>query len=215
MTRSRDLLRAGRTDEEPQVELTLEGSLRHLEAQIHFRYTQPDVGNSVRETEAIAELVGCGFTEENGKAVLRGEDAIMRFFSTGLPRLRQKWQVKEGERFRHVTRDFVRLEPQFAIRDQSDGWLDFHVHYTAGREAVFSSADVNRLLQTGRGHVRLKDGKMAVVDSELVSDLEEVLRDCDPAAGGRRARIPHLQREYLKASIASWKGREASNQALL
>ena len=199
-----------RIDEEPQVELTLEGSLRHLEAQIHFRYTQPDVGNSVRETEAIAELVGCGFTEENGKAVLRGEDAIMRFFSTGLPRLRQKWQVKEGERFRHVTRDFVRLEPQFAIRDQSDGWLDFHVHYTAGREAVFSSADVNRLLQTGRGHVRLKDGKMAVVDSALVSDLEEVLRDCDPRQEAGGYRIPHLQREYLKASIASWKGREAS-----
>ena len=199
-----------RTDEEPQVELTLEGSLRHLEAQIHFRYTQADVGNSVRETEAIAELVGCGFTEDNGKAVLRGEDAIMRFFSAGLPKLRQKWQVKEGERFRHVTRDFVRLEPQFAIRDQSDGWLDFHVHYTAGREAVFSSADVNRLLQTGRGHVRLKDGKMAVVDSALVSDLEEVLRDCDPRQEAGGYRIPHLQREYLEASIASWKGREAS-----
>ena len=133
----------------------------------------------------------------------------MRFFSTGLPRLRQKWQVKEGERFRHVTRDFVRLEPQFAIRDKSDGWLDFHVHYTAGREAVFSSADVNRLLQTGRGHVRLKDGKVAVVDSALASDLEEVLRDCDPRQEAGGYRIPHLQRGYLEASIASWKGSEA------
>jgi superfamily II DNA or RNA helicase len=198
------------TDEEPQVELTLEGSLRHLEAEIHFRYTQPDVANSARETAAIAELVRRGFTEQNGKAVLRGEDDIMRFFSAGLPRLRQKWQVKEGERFRHVTRDFVRLEPQFAIREQNDGWLDFHVHYTAGREAVFSSADVNRLLQTGRGHLRLKNGKIAVVDSELASDLEEVLRDCDPRQEAGGYHIPHLQRGYLEASIASWKGGEAS-----
>jgi superfamily II DNA or RNA helicase len=199
-----------RTDEEPQVELTLEGSLRHLEAEIHFRYTQSNVGNSARESEAIAELVECGFVEDNGKPVLRGEDAIMRFFSAGLPKLRGKWQVKEGERFRHVTRDFVRLEPQFSIREQSDGWLDFHIHYTAGREAVFSSADVNRLLQTGRGHVRLKDGKIAVVDSELAADLEEVLRDCDPRQEAGGYRIPHLQREYLEASIASWKGREVS-----
>jgi hypothetical protein len=71
------------TDEEPRIELTLEGSLRHLEAEIHFRYTQPDVGNSARETEAIAELVGYGFAEDSGKAVLRGEDAILRFFSAG------------------------------------------------------------------------------------------------------------------------------------
>ena len=38
------------TDEEPRVELTLEGSLRHLEAEIHFRYNQPDVANGARET---------------------------------------------------------------------------------------------------------------------------------------------------------------------
>jgi superfamily II DNA or RNA helicase len=198
------------TDEEPGIELTLEGSLRHLEAEIQFRYTGSDVANSARETEAIAELVRSGFTEENGKAVLRGEDAIMRFFSAGLPRLRQKWQVNEGERFRHVSRDFVRLEPQFAIREQSDGWLDFHVHYTAGREAVFSSADVNRLLQTGQSYLRLKGGKVAVVDSERVSDLAEVLRDCDPRQEAGGYRIPHLQRGYLEASIASWKGSEAS-----
>jgi SNF2 family DNA or RNA helicase len=101
------------------------------------------------------------------------------------------------------------LEPQFAIRDQSDGWLDFHVHYSAGREAVFSSADVNRLLQTGRSYVRLKDGKTAVVDAQLAADLEEVLRDCDPRQQVGGYRIPHLQRGYLEASIASWKGSEA------
>ena len=84
-----------------------------------------------------------------GKAVLRGEEAVIGFFATGLPKLKQTWQVEEGERFQHVTRDFVRIEPQFAIREQSDGWLDFHIHYTAGNDAVFSSADLSRLLQTG------------------------------------------------------------------
>ena len=198
------------TDEEPRVELILEGSLRHLEAEIRFRYTRPDIANRPRETEALARLVECGFTAENAKAVLRGEEAIIHFFSAALPRLRKEWQVKEGERFRHVTRDFVRLEPQFAIREQGDGWLDFHVHYTAGRDAVFSSADVNRLLQTGRGYFRLKDGKVAVVESELASDLAEVLRDCDPRQEGGGYRIPQLQRGYLEESVSVWKGREAA-----
>ena len=198
------------TNERPRVELTLEGSLRHLEAEIHFQYSQPDVANPGEETEAIARLVECGFAEDKGKAVLRGEEAVIGFFATALPKLKQTWQVKEGERFKHVTRDFVRIEPQFAIREQGDGWLDFHVHHTAGNDAVFSSADLSRLLQAGRGHLRLKDGRVAVVDAALAADLEEVLRDCDPRQERGGYRVPPSQRGYLEASIAQWKGLESS-----
>src|SRR4029077_21194146 len=115
------------TDEAPCVELALEGSLRHLEAEIRFRYSQPNVENSAKEAEALARLLTCGFAADRGKAVLRGEEAVIGFFAIGLPKLKESWQVKEGERFRHVTRDLVRIEPQFAIREQGDGWLDFHV----------------------------------------------------------------------------------------
>lgn len=197
------------TEEQPRVELTLEGSLRFLEAEIRFRYNEHDVANAAREAEALARLLECGFAEENGRAVLRGEEAIIGFFATGLPKLKRSWQVKEGDRFQHVTRDFVHIEPQFAIREQGDGWLDFHVHYTAGKDAVFSSADLNRLLQTGRGHVRLKDGRVAVADAALASDLEEVLCDCDPRQERGGFRVPPLQRGYLEASISQWKGNES------
>lgn len=194
------------TDEAPGVELTLEGSLRHLEAKIHFRYSQPEVANPAKETEALTQLLACGFVEDNGKAVLRGEGAIVGFFGSGLPKLKQSWRVKEGERFQHVTRDLVRIEPQFAIREQSDGWLDFHVHYTAGRDAVLSPADLNRLLQGGQGHFRLKDGRVAVVDTALAADLEEVLRDCNPRQERGAYRVPPLCRGYLEGSISQWKG---------
>ena len=194
------------TDETPCVELALEGSLRHLEAEIRFRYSQPNVENSAKEAEALARLLNCGFAEDRGKAVLRGEEAVIGFFATGLPKLKESWQVKEGERFRHVTRDLVRIEPQFAIREQGDGWLDFHVHYTAGKDAVFSSADLSRLLQTGRGHLRLKDGRVAVADAALAADLEEVLRDCNPRQERGGYRVPTACRGYLEASISQWKG---------
>jgi superfamily II DNA or RNA helicase len=194
------------TDETPRVELTLEGSLRHLEAQIRFRYSQPNVANSAREAEELARLLEYGFAESKGKAVLRGEEAVIGFFATGLPRLKESWEVREGERFRHVTRDFVRIEPQFAIREKNDGWLDFHVHYTAGRDAVFSSADLQRLLQAARGHTRLRDGRVAVVDAALSADLEEVLRDCNPRQERGVYRVPPACRGYLEASISQWKG---------
>ena len=122
--------------------------------------------------------------------MLRGEEAVIAFFATMLPKLKEDGQVKEGERFRHVTRDLVRIEPQFAIRERGDGWLDFHVHYTAGKDAVFSSADLSRLLRTGRGHIRLKDGRVAVADAALAADLEEVLRDCNPRQEHGGYRVP-------------------------
>jgi superfamily II DNA or RNA helicase len=200
------------TDETPRVELNLEGSLRHLEAEIRFRYGQPNVGNSARETEVLARLLECGFAVDKGRAVLRGEEAVIGFFATMLPKLKETWQVKEGERFRHVTRDLVRIEPQFAIREKGDGWLDFHVHYTAGKDAVFSSADLSRLLQTGRGYMRLKDGRVAVADAALAADLEEVLRDCNPRQERGGYRVPPACRSYLEASISQWKGSAASQR---
>lgn len=194
------------TDEEPVVELTLEGSLRHLEATIDFRYAMPGVSNPVREAEALARLVGLGFSDFQGRAALRGEDAVVRFFATALPELRKAWQVREGERFRHVTRDLVRIEPHFAIREKDDGWLDFHIHYTAGAEAMLSQADLDALLKSGKPHTRLRDGRLAVADAALASDLEEVLRDCNPRQERGTYRVPPAQRGYLEASIAAWKG---------
>lgn len=199
---------AATTVEAPLVTLKVEGSLRHLEAEISFQYSQPGVSNPAKETEALTQLLASGFREYKGKAALQGEAEVVRFFATTMPRLKEKWQVKEGERFQHVTRDFVRIEPQFAIRDQSDGWLDFHVHYTAGKDAVFSAADLTRLLQNGHGHVKLKDGRIAVADGALADDLEEVLRDCNPRQERGAYRVPAAQRAYLEASVAGWKRTE-------
>jgi superfamily II DNA or RNA helicase len=196
------------TDEKPAVELKLEGSLRHLEAEISFRYARPGLSNPEAEAEALARLAGCGFREERGRAVIKGEDATIRFFAGALPALRREWKVVEGERFRNVTRDFVRIEPQFAIRETGDGWLDFRVHFTAGKEAVFSHSDIQRMLRSGQKHVRLKDGRIAVADGGMVEDLEEVLRDCNPRQERGGFRISTACAGYLGASVGMWKGQE-------
>jgi len=194
------------TSERPRVEFAIEGSLRHLEGGICFHYEQPGVQNPAAEAEALARLVGCGFENDKGKAVLRGEDAIIKFFAADLPRLKKEWTIREGERFQHVTRDIVRFEPRFALRERSDGWLDFHIHFTAGKEAVLSAQDLQRLLQSGKPQLRLADGRLAVPDAELAGDLEEVLRDCDPAQERGAYKIKKSQRGYIESSIADWTG---------
>ena len=186
-------------------ELTLEGSLRHLEAEIHFRYSQPNVANCAKESEALARLLECGFAEDKEQSGASRRGGSDRLFRPELPKLK-KMAGEGGRAIPACHSRLVRIEPQFAIREQSDGWLDFHVHYTAGKEAVFSSADLNRLLQTGRGHVRLKDGRVAVADAALAADLEEVLRDCDPRQERGVYRVPAACRGYLEASISHWKG---------
>lgn len=193
------------TEEIPTVELTLEGSLRHLEAQIAFRYSTPGASNPAQEAQALSKLIALGFADYKGKAAIQGEDAVVKFFAAGLPELKKTWQVREGERFQHVTKDIVRIEPHFAIKEKDDGWLDFHIHYTAGKDAVFSASDLDALLKSGKPHARLKDGRIAIADTTLAADLEEVLRDCNPRQERGAYRIPPTQRGYIEASIAAWR----------
>lgn len=203
--------RGAATGEIPEIELRLEGSLRHLEAQISFRYATPGVSNPAKEAEALTRLIGLGFSDYKGKAALQGEEAVVRFFAAALPELKKSWKVSEGERFQHVTKDLVRIEPHFALREKDDGWLDFHVHYTAGKDAVFSAADLDALLKSGHSHTRLKDGRIAVADPGLAADLEEVLRDCNPHQNRGIYRVPPSQRAYLEASIEGWGGTAAGS----
>ncbi len=195
-----------KTDEIPQIELRLEGSLRHVEASIHFHYSQPDKSNPPMENQVYAELLAAGFEHSNSKAVLRGEDSILNFYATALPKFRSQWKVIEGERFRHVTQDLVPIEPRFAIREKDDDWLDVRIHYTAGNEAVFSQADMQRLLLGSRPYVRLKNGKIAVANATHLRDMEEVLRDCNPVQESSLWRVSKLHQAYLQNSVTEWSG---------
>lgn len=199
------------TSEPPQIEFSIEGSLRHLEGSIAFHYSQNGIQNPAAEAKALAKLMACGFENEKGKAVLRGEDSITRFFATELPSLKQNWTLREGERFQHVTRDIVRFEPHFAIKERSDGWLDFHVHFTAGKEAVLSAQDLQRLLQSGNPRLKLADGRIAIPDANLAADLEEVLRDSNPVQERGAYKLHKSQRGYLEASIEAWSGKNPSH----
>jgi len=198
--------RADAESKPQQVQLFLEGSLRHMEAQLRFHYSHPNRRNPAVENAIFTELLAWGFEHSGERMHLRGEDAILNFYATGLPKLRSKWKITEGTRWNHIARNLVSIEPRFAIFKRKDGWLDFHIHYTAGTETTFSQADMQKLLVRGRSYIRLASGSIATANMTELTDIEEVLQDCNPIQSGGIWRIPVMFAPYLKNSTAMWSG---------
>jgi len=188
------------------VHVHLEGSLRHLEAAVEFRYRRDGGKNQTAELAELARLAALGFEDFRGKPALRGEERIAEFVVGRLGSLRDRWTVSLGERFSVLSASLVPVRPVFRIGEGGDGWLDFGFHYEAGGEAVLSREEVRKLLASGRRQFPLKSGKLAVLDAEAGADWEEVLHDCDPVQEGGRLRIREMFAGYLRASVAQWGG---------
>ncbi len=174
-------------------ELELEGSLQFLSAKLHVSYgafrttlgPQSAPGRPVdRGTEAAAmeRLSKAGFSRPDaaGAMTLRGEQAVLEFFARQLPSLQREWKVQIGERFQHVTRNIERIEPRLQVVGSGENWFEMDVALeTAGGER-FAGTEIRRLIQSGRSHLKRKDGSVAVFDPALLDEFDEVLRDCAP-----------------------------------
>jgi len=179
------------------VSVVLEGSLKHLEAEVSF-------ATAGLESAAFGVLLAAGFEDFKGKPALRGTAQIESFLSATLPRWERSWAVTIGERLQHVLRDHQRVKPHLSIAREPDGWLYFQVHYSAG-DAILSPAQLNALLQGG-GSPRLPGGQPLLLDQELPQDIDEVLRDCDPEQVRGGFRINPRFGSYLEESVAEWTG---------
>jgi superfamily II DNA or RNA helicase len=187
-------LRSGdRVEEQASFELSLEGSLQFLAAKLTVRYgefattlTSRPPGRRPRdgaaEQAALGRLERCGFggPDAEGQWVLRGELPILEFFARHLPALQREWRVEIGTRFAHVTRGVERIEPKLEVVGSGEDWFELDVALaTAGGER-FSGVEIQRLIQSGRSHLKRKDGTVAVFDSALLDEFQQVLRDCEP-----------------------------------
>ena len=176
--------------EAPKFFLKIEGSLNHLAAELESRTADRRTtlenassrGGHPAEQGAIQRLLDAGFAPPNrdGQFVLKGEPRILAFFATELPRLQRMWTVSIGERFEHVTRDIERVAPRFEVKSSGENWFDLSVDLATPSGERFSAAEIQRLLQSGQRSVRLKNRKLAIFDTALLDEFQEVLRDCEP-----------------------------------
>jgi superfamily II DNA or RNA helicase len=218
--------------EAPEIILELRGGLAQLEALLQFRYGKriltagagaaepwmPDL-DSVRryvtrdlavERAALARLQRAGFTGPDNQARLRllGNDRVLSFFAREFARLQREWQITMEERLqRSTSQNLERIEPRFEITPSGVQWFDLNVAYTTASGEKFSPADIQRLILSGNGHTRLRNGKTAIIDTGAVEELQEVLLDCAPQQHSKGYRLNQTQASFIQSSLAQqgWK----------
>ena len=163
------------------------------------------------ERAALSRLQRSGFSapDAQGRLQLSGQNAVLNFFAREFPKLQREWSVTLDEQLENRTlKNLERIEPQFQITSSGVQWFDLGVVFAAGGGETFSAADIQRLLLSGQNHARLKNGRLAVIDTGAVEELQEVLLDCAPQQHAQGYRIKNTQAAFLEATLrqhAGWK----------
>ncbi len=192
------------------------------------RYSTRDFGSEVAAAERMRRA-GFNGPDAQGRWNLHGESAVVRFFARDYPRWQKEWEVSLAERLQHSTvKNFERLEPRFEIRPSGERWFDVEMSLASADGEKFSAADIQRLILSGNGTTRLKNGRIALIDTGALEEFNEVLRDCAPQQHAKGYRFSDVQAGFLDATLrqqpgwqvqaaASWRERAAqqSGQAKL
>ena len=176
--------------------------------EVATRYSTRDYG---AENGAKARLQRSGFTgpDSQGKLQLSGQNSVLNFLAREFPKLQREWSVTLDEQLEYRTlKNIERVEPQFQITPSGVQWFDLGVVFAAGSGETFSAAEIQRLILSGQSHVRLKNGKTAVIDTGAVEELQEVLLDCAPQQNAAGYRMNNAQAGFLEATLrqhGDWK----------
>ncbi len=176
--------------------------------EVTTRYSTRDF---TAERAALGRLQRCGFSgpDAQGKLQLAGQSGVLNFLAREFSKLQREWSVTLDEQLENRTlKNIERIEPQFQITSSGVQWFDLGVVFAAGSGETFSAADIQRLILSGQNHTRLKSGKMAVIDTGAVEELQEVLLDCAPQQNAAGYRISNKQAGFLEATLrqhGDWK----------
>ncbi len=174
--------------------------------EVPTRYSTRDAAS---ERAALARLQRSGFSgpDMDGKLQLNGQNAVLNFFAREYPKLEREWSVTLEERLERSTQQNIeRIEPKFQITPSGVQWFDLGVVFESSGGEKFSAADIQRLVLSGQGHMRLRNGKTAVIDTGAVEELQEVLLDCSPQQHGQGYRISSTQAGFLESTLKQHAG---------
>jgi superfamily II DNA or RNA helicase len=165
------------------------------------RYSTRDFGAEVAATERM-HRAGFNGPDAQGHWNLHGESAVVRFFARDYPRWQKEWEVSLEERLQHSTaKNFERLEPRFQITSSGERWFDVEMSLASADGEKFSAADIQRLILSGSGTTRLKNGRIALIDTGALEEFSEVLRDCAPQQHAKGYRFSDVQAGFLDATL--------------
>ncbi len=224
----------------PRFVLALDGGLARLQGQLHCAYGArimtvgvtakdealwlPDPKSTTRystrdfaaEAAAAERMHRAGFTgpDSQGRWNLHGENAVVKFFAREYPRWQKEWQVTLEERLeRSTAKNFERIEPRLEITPSGERWFDVEMSLASAEGEKFSAADIQRLILSGSGHTRLKNGRIALIDTGALEEFNEVLRDCAPRQHEKGYRLSDVQAGFLDATLRQQPGWKVQSSA--
>ena len=158
------------------------------------------------EARARGELDEAGFAAMPRQADLRGlegEAGVIAFLANRLPDWRRmRWQVVLTPRLHALLGQCEVIEPRVSLARGGGDWLSLKTSFqSTNGQAVLGAGEVQQLLQTGRSHKRLASGKIALIPVQAIAEWQEVLADCDPAAGLGGSRIDPRYAPYLEEAL--------------
>ncbi|MGI8821517.1 MAG: DEAD/DEAH box helicase [Chthoniobacterales bacterium] len=137
--------------------------------------------NIPAERAAVARLEQIGFARTDAAGfVLHGQPEVVRFFAVAYPKLPPDWNVTLTAQVQKWTSEIDRVTPKLEIVGSGQDWFEVRYSLTTPGGEEFSNAEIQRLLRSGQSQTRLKNGRLAVIDTAGLEDFEQVIRDCDP-----------------------------------
>ena len=134
------------------------------------------------ERAAVARLEQVGFARTDAAGfVLHGQPEVVRFFAIDYPKLQRDWNVTLTAQVQKWTSEIERVTPRLEIVGSGQDWFEVRYSLITPGGQKFSNAEIQQLLRSGRNQTRLRNGRLAVIDSAGLEDFEQVIRDCDPA----------------------------------
>ena len=163
---------------------------------------QLSMRNIAAEHAAVARLEAVGFARTDaGGFVLHGQPQVVRFFAVDYPKLQRDWKVSVTAQVQKWTGEIDRVTPKLEIVGSGQDWFEVRYSLTTPGGQEFSNADIQRLLRSGQSQTRLKNGRLAVIDTAGLEDFEQVIRDCDPTQTQPGLyRISRAHASYMEAT---------------
>jgi superfamily II DNA or RNA helicase len=137
--------------------------------------------NIPAERAAVARLERVGFARTDAAGfVLHGQPEVVRFFASDYPKFQRDWHVILTAQVEKWTGEIERVTPRLEIVGSGVDWFEVRYSLVTPGGQEFSNAEIQQLLRSGRNQTRLKNGRLAVIDTAGLEDFEQVIRDCDP-----------------------------------
>jgi superfamily II DNA or RNA helicase len=211
---------------QPSFSLRVEGSLQRLHAALQCRYgdrpsllpaSEPEnlfafrdatdanrvlVRNLGAEKEAIARLERAGFARTVDGYEMRDARRVVRFFAFDFQALPPEWEISVAPSLEKASSELEPVAPTIEIVRSGEDW--FELKYSVATEAGegIPLAEVQRLLRSGQTQTRLTNGKIAILNPDVLDDFEQVLRDADPRQTQPGVyRLNRIQAGYLTNSV--------------